>query len=119
MHNLNIMAMHIKPSDGTPANDNLTETKSKEVQYEHYPELIALLKRLEDRHRKEAQPEDVEWRKMLDDMDVRTWRATKEYHEGDKAGFVIEPSYSGEVKALVDEWNKSIEGSNKAAGYKH
>lgn len=48
------MATHIKPSDGTPANDNLTEKDFKEVQHADHPELIALLKRLEDRQRKEA-----------------------------------------------------------------
>ncbi|MBD1434615.1 ATP-binding protein [Sphingobacterium sp. DN00404] len=56
-----------------------------------------------DYHRQSADPSDVSWKKRLDEMDVRTWRVTTEYNDGSKAGFLIEPSYSEEIKEYVSE----------------
>jgi hypothetical protein len=71
-----------------------------------------------DEHRKQADSGDIEWRKILDDMDVRTWKATKQFKDGDKVGFFIEPSYKDEIKDHVEEWNKQRDIQNKNADYK-
>lgn len=76
-------------------------------------ELFAII----DEHRKNADAEDILWRKKLDEMDIRTWRLTKEYSEGDKVGFLVEPSYSEDVKVQVEEWSKEQEVANITSSY--
>lgn len=59
--------------------------------------------RMFDMHRKLADPNDQLWRKRLDEMDVRTWRITTEYDDGDKKGFLIEPSYGKDIQDFVSD----------------
>jgi len=71
-----------------------------------------------DNHRANAAPDDYEWRKILDDMDIRTWRLSKEIKREGKTAILIEPSYNVEIQAYVDETKEPFEESNKNAGYK-
>jgi ABC-type oligopeptide transport system ATPase subunit len=71
-----------------------------------------------DRHRELAGKKDIDWKKMLDDMDIRTWKITNQITDGDKTSFQIEPSYSEDVQEHMDELKAPFEESNRNAGFK-
>ncbi|CAH0265601.1 MULTISPECIES: hypothetical protein [unclassified Pedobacter] len=70
-----------------------------------------------DYHRKNADASDASWRKRIDEMDIRTWRVTTEYHDGEKNGFLIEPSYSDDIKEYVDDLKASLQESEIDSGH--
>lgn len=71
-----------------------------------------------DRHREQAGKKDFDWRKMLDDMDIRTWKITNQITDGDKTSFQIEPSYSEDLQEHMEELKAPFEESNRNAGFK-
>ncbi|MEO7264587.1 MAG: hypothetical protein ABIW38_06715 [Ferruginibacter sp.] len=71
-----------------------------------------------DRHRELAEKDDFDWKKMLDDMDIRTWKITNQITDGDKTSFQIEPSYSEDVQEHMDVLKAPFEESNRNAGFK-
>ena len=71
-----------------------------------------------DTHRKSASPDDLEWKKILDDMDIRTWRLTKEIEHDGETKILIEPSYDEEIQAYLDETKTPFEESNKNVTFK-
>lgn len=71
-----------------------------------------------DTLRSSAEKDDLGWKKMLDEMDVRTWKYSKEITHNGKLAFLIEPSYSDEIMPYVDEITKPLEESNKNTSYK-
>ncbi len=71
-----------------------------------------------DKHREHARSDDFDWKKMLDDMDIRTWKITNQINDGEKKGFQIQPSYSEEVKEHMDEFMKPFEESNRHTSFK-
>jgi hypothetical protein len=56
-----------------------------------------------DRHRKDAATDDWQWRKILDEMDLRTWRITKQVETEDSVSYQIEPTYDESIKEYVEE----------------
>lgn len=62
-------------------------------------QLFALL----DKLRKNASPNDFQWLKLLDEMDIRTWQITKTIEDAEKVNYVIEPSYQEGIKEYVTD----------------
>jgi hypothetical protein len=56
-----------------------------------------------DDHRKVAAIDDWQWRKILDEMDLRTWRITKRIETEESFSFQIEPTYDESIKEYVEE----------------
>jgi hypothetical protein len=70
-----------------------------------------------DHHRQEASPDEQLWLKWIDEMDVRTWRYTKEIKDGDRVGILIEPTYSDGIKPFVDELKVEKEKKDVSDSY--
>lgn len=68
-----------------------------------------------DSLRKKSDPTDLQWRKMLTEMDTRQWKA--EVVEGQPNIVAVQPEYKGDVKEMVDSFEEERVESNKAAGY--
>ncbi len=56
-----------------------------------------------DKHRADADPDDQQWLKLLDEMDVRTWRITNTVEDAERTNYLIEPVYQEGLQAYVTE----------------
>jgi hypothetical protein len=54
-----------------------------------------------DKLRANADQQDMNWLKMLDEMDIRTWRITKTVKSPESTNFIIEPVYQDEHRDYV------------------
>ena len=71
-----------------------------------------------DKYRNNAASDDYDWKKMLDDMDIRTWKPSKEFQHEGKTAVLIEPSYNEAIQTYLDETKEPFEESNKNVSYK-
>lgn len=56
-----------------------------------------------DHHRANAATDDWQWQKILDEMDLRTWRVTKLIESEEHVSYHIEPTYDESIKEYVEE----------------
>ncbi|HTN07600.1 hypothetical protein [Agriterribacter sp.] len=75
------------------------------------PRLIEILDKMWD----EAQPDDVIWRKKLNEIDTRKWEVSK-FEEG-SGQFMIQPKYETAIVEFMSTGKEQMDAANKASGY--
>lgn len=71
-----------------------------------------------DRHRQEAADNDFEWKKILDELDIRTWRVTKRTRSGESVTMRVEPTYDESIQDFVKALKEEADVINENDGYR-
>lgn len=82
---------------------------------EYNKEIFALL----DKHRKAAGKKDWEWKKILNDIDIRKWTVTDKRILEDKIELQIEPEHKGKLKKEVEKMKEEVKDYEETSGYTH
>ncbi len=73
------------------------------------------LKTIFDKMWEEAMPDDIIWRKKLNEIDTRKWEVSE--LEKDSGRFMIQPKYENAVADFMSTGKEELDAANRSAGY--
>jgi hypothetical protein len=82
---------------------------------EYNTEIFTIL----DTLRNAAKENDWEWKKILNDIDIRHWTVTHVNVKDDKTEFQIEPEHTGQLKEEVEKMKDEVKGYETTSGHTH